>query len=207
MKKVLLSTTALLLIVTASFAQDVSFGAKAGINVSNQKFKSGSGGGSQTGDSKVGLAIGGFAEIGVSENFAVQPELLYSQMGTKDKSSGTTFSVNLDYIAIPVLAKYKNSGFGVYAGPQVGILVSSKYKGGGSSVDAKDDYKSVDFDGVFGAEYTFEPGVVISARYLFGLANIAKTGGNSNFESGDKVTNSAFNITVGYVFGGSGKKK
>jgi Outer membrane protein beta-barrel domain len=205
MKKLIVSSAALLLIVTAGIAQDVSFGAKAGINVSNQKFTSGSGGGSQTGDSKVGLAIGGFAEIGVSDNFAIQPELLYSQMGTKDKS--TSFTVNVDYIAIPVLAKYRNSGFGVYAGPQIGILANAKYKGGGSSISAKDDYKSIDFDGVFGAEYTFEPGIVISARYLFGLANIAKTGTNSNYESGDKVTNSAFNITVGYVFGGSGKKK
>ena len=207
MKKLILSSAALLLIVSAGFAQDVTFGAKAGINVANQKFKSGTDGTTQTGNSKVGLAIGGFAEIGVSENFAVQPELLYSQMGAQDKSTGTTVTVNVDYIAVPVLAKYKNAGFGVYAGPQVGILVNAKYKGGGTSIDGKNDYKSIDFNAVFGAEYTFDPGVVISARYLFGLANIAKTGTGSNFSNGDKVTNSAFNVTLGYVFGGGGKKK
>lgn len=200
MKKVILSAAAVLLIVTAGLAQ-VSFGVKAGINLANQKFKSS--GSTETGDAKIGFAGGGFAEIGVSENFAVQAELLYSQMGAKQKdpSSGATFSSNLDYIAIPVLAKYKNSGFGVYLGPQIGILASAKYKGNGESVNAKDSYKGIDFSGVAGVEYTFEPGIVISARYLLGLANIAK-----NTNSGDKLTNSAFNFTVGYKFGSSGKK-
>ena len=76
MKKILLTAAAVFALSYAN-AQDVKFGAKAGLNLSNFT------GDVENTSTKVGFQVGGFAEIKISEKFAVQPELLYSLQGTK----------------------------------------------------------------------------------------------------------------------------
>ena len=185
MKKVVLFFA----VAIAAFSANaqVKFGAKAGINIAKL------GGDVSNVDSKVGFVGGVNAQIGLSEAFAIQPEVLYSMEGAKSGSS----KLNLDYINVPVLVKYTipgTKGLGVYAGPQIGFLASAKSKSGSTTTDIKSQLKSTNFSGAFGAEYTFMECFVLSARYQAGFSDISKSTGS--------VKSNAFQITVGYTFGG-----
>ncbi len=81
MKKLIVAIAIIAVSTTSVNAQGkTNFGVKAGITSSNLKF---SGVGQNLSfDSKIGFYGGVFAEIGVAENFAVQPEILYSLLGT-----------------------------------------------------------------------------------------------------------------------------
>ena len=163
--------------------------------------------------SRVGFNIGGFVEVKLSEKFAIQPEVLYSQQGTKFKLSGIFFSndepfkaetkFNLSYINVPVMFKYYAiEKLFIEAGPQIGFLISAKSKtkvtgfDQTEELDTKDMYNTIDFGLNFGAGYDFTQNISVGARYNLGLANIAKT------EAGDdgKLHNGVFSLSVGYKF-------
>ncbi|OOG68887.1 porin family protein [Flavobacterium sp. A45] len=181
MKKIILSAVAVLAFGFTN-AQGVKFGVKAALNVSTL-----------TGDvddasSLVGFQVGGFAEIKVSEKFAVQPELMFSTQGSE--SEGENF--NLDYINIPVMAKYYVAkSFSVEAGPQIGFLVSAEYEG----EDVKDFVSSTDFSFNFGAGYDFTENLSAGLRYNLGLTNVYDVD-----ISDDSVKNGVFSVSLGYKF-------
>ena len=150
MKKLFLFTALALFCLTYSSAQ-VNFGAKAGVNFSDI---TGPDVDSFTG--RTAFHVGVVAEIMVSDMFAVQPELLYSAQGSdyEEDFEGETFSgeAQIDYLNIPMMAKYYvgEGGFSVEPGPQVGILMSAKFKEEGFEEDIKDDLKSIYFCVKFG---------------------------------------------------------
>ncbi|MEO8236869.1 MAG: porin family protein [Flavobacterium sp.] len=149
--------------------------------------------------SKVGFLVGGFAEIKLSEKFAIQPELLFATQGTKFEADGggDDLKYNLDYLNVPVMAKfYVVDKFSLEAGPQIGFLLSAKAKAGDEDENVKDSFKSIDFGVNFGAGYDFTENLSAGIRYNLGLANILDT------EEGNdtKIKNSVFSLSVGYKF-------
>ncbi len=184
MKKVLLSAVAIFAFGFAN-AQETKFGVKAGINFSNF------GGDIENTDGKIGALVGGFAEIKLSDKFAVQPELMFSMMGAKSDD----VTLNLNYIAIPVMAKFfATEQFSIEAGPQVGFLMSAKAKADGETEDIKDSFNSTDFGMNLGLGYDFTENIGVGLRYNLGLSNILK-------DSGDfKGSNNAFSLAVAYKF-------
>ncbi|WP_130736698.1 porin family protein [Flavobacterium sp. J27] len=185
MKKLFFAAAAVLAFGVTN-AQEVKFGAKAGLNLSTL-----------TGDDdtsmKVGFQVGGFAEIGISDKFAIQPELLYSAQGTKYDGAGDP-SLNLDYLNIPVMAKYYvTEGFSLEAGPQIGFLLSAKAKSDGGDVDFKDYVNSTDFGLNVGAGYDVTENINLGLRYGFGLSDVNK-------EGDDSIKNSNFAFAVAYKF-------
>jgi long-subunit fatty acid transport protein len=174
-------------------AQETKFGAKAGLNLSNLT------GDAEGNSMKVGFQVGGFAEIKISEKFAIQPELVYSAQGAKfeEEFFGETFEfdLNLGYINVPVLAKYYVAEkFSLEAGPQVGFLISAKAKGEGESEDVKEDFNTLDFGFNLGAGFDVSENINLSLRYTAGLSNIAKDSGDQ------KVGNNNIAFAVGYRF-------
>lgn len=190
MKKIIIAIAVIAFSTVGAQAQ-TSFGVKGGMTSSNLKI-SGSGV-NVTLSSKIGFYAGAFAEVGVSENFAVQPEVLYSLLGAQSKFMDETSKLNLSYVNIPILAKYKSNGFFAVVGPQIGILVSAKDSDGNSS---KESFNSTDFSGVFGAGYTTMGGFGIDARYQIGFGNIAK-----DTEGEGSLKNNAFYFGIHYQFG------
>ncbi|UYW01485.1 PorT family protein [Flavobacterium agricola] len=194
MKKHILSVVAALAVCAGAQAQtsvdDFKFGFKGGYNLSNL-------GGDIPGHKALsGFHVGGFAEIPVSAKFAVQPEVLYSAQGSKSKTTigNVDFKtdVKADFINVPILAKYYAlEGLSVEAGPQIGFLVKAKQ----GSVDVKDAFKSVDFGLAVGASYYFTENIFASARYNFGLTDVAK-----HSSDGFKMHNNVFQVAVGYRF-------
>ena len=188
MKKVLLSLVALVAISTASFAQ-VSGGVRAGLNLSNQKFSIGDE--SESGDMKAGFLLGLYLTGNLSEKVAIQPELLYSSMGSKSDDG----DLKMAYIAIPVLLRYNfNEMINLHVGPQFGILASAK----ADDEDIKDFYKGLDVGAAIGlgADFgAFNAGL----RYYMGLSNVAEENDLVDLEA----KNSAIQIVLGYrLFGG-----
>jgi hypothetical protein len=205
MKKVLFAAVAVFAFGAAN-AQEIKFGAKIGANLSTSSVSMPSVEGTSftIPDNKMlfGLHVGGFAEIGISEKFAFQPELLFSMEGSKFESSsvedfgGIVYSetsestIKLNYINVPLLVKfYATEKFFINAGPQIGFLMSAKqdsdytltFDGGQtesestSNVDVKDQYKSINFSAAAGAGYYFTENIFAEVRYNVGVSNILES--------------------------------
>ena len=111
--------------------------------------------------------------------------------------------INQTYIDVPVLLKLKANGLFFEAGPQIGFLVGSKLKDDDESVDSKDLFKKVDFGYAAGLGYQAANGPMIGLRYNGGLSKIGKESSSNGIDiEGGKVHNSAFQLYVGYMFGG-----
>jgi hypothetical protein len=109
MKKVFLSV-ALFTCTTLVFAQKYGhsyFGIKAGVNSSTNSYSPELFGISTS--SKTGFAGGIYYNIGLGRLFSIQPELLYSVMGSKITQNVTNPTsggvLHLNYVSIPVLFK------------------------------------------------------------------------------------------------------
>lgn len=190
MKKVLVIVAAAITIIATNVNAQTNFGVKAGLNYANF-------GGDAEGDAgKVGLHIGAYAKLGITEKFALKPEIVFSQQGAQDKDN-SDLKLNLSYINIPVLAAITVAeGFSLEIGPQVGILTSAKSKFGDVDVDIKDSFNAIDFGVAAGFNYELPVGLNFGLRYNLGLGNVIKDG-----EGDDKVTNQVVQLSVGFTFG------
>jgi hypothetical protein len=192
MKKLFLITAVAVFGFTSVKAQDVTFGAKAGLNLASI-----AGDDTDDLDGRTAFHVGVIAEIAVSDQFSVQPELVYSAQGATATEEGIDVDINIDYINLPIMAKfYVGEGFSLEAGPQVGFLMSAKGKGGGEEIDFKDETKGIDFGANFGVGYKLESGLNFGARYNLGLSNINDFEGSDDF----KNQNSVIQVSVGYFF-------
>lgn len=186
----------------SSSSNPVTFGVKGGMNVSSLSKDEGL----DDQKSKIGFNAGVFANIPIAESFSVQPEVLYSQYGSKADQTifGTKYSAStkLDYIAVPVMFQYNLiPNLYVEAGPEFGFLVSAKNKlkneNNGNSTTSdnyKDRLQTFNFGVGLGAGYYFTPNLGITARYVAGVTDIFKE------NSGDAVRNNTFQVGLAYKF-------
>ena len=92
---------------------------------------------------KIGFNAGVFVNIPLSRKFALQPEVLYNQMGAKsvlsdmEITNGNTsirtkqdYTTTLNYISVPVMLQMKPAdNFYIEAGPEVSYFLDGKNKG------------------------------------------------------------------------------
>jgi hypothetical protein len=192
MKKLILGIA--IAISSLTFAQEkakasaspVSFGVKAGLNVSSIN--------SDDAKAKAGLYAGVFANIPVASFFSVQPEVLYNGMGAKNKDYSDV-RLNLDYISVPVMLQYNVlPEFYLEAGPQFSFAINKKIKGDGGSVDVDKYYKGFDFGVGIGAGYYIAQGFGVTARFVAGATDIIEN------NSSDAIRNSVFQVGIAYKF-------
>lgn len=197
-KRLCWSIVALLGCSTVSFAQkDAAFlGAKLGMNIANCT--------NSDGDPRIGLNIGVMGQYFVTNQFAIEGDLLYSQQGLKGSGElgdvDANVTLKLDYLNIPILAKFYplTQGFNVYAGPQFGFAVNKKAKAeiNGTSVETKmEDINTFDFGFALGVGYDFDFGLLVDVRYTPSVSKILK-----DVDSDENGRNSVFTIGVGYKF-------
>lgn len=179
------------LLTTALSAQEVSFGAKGGLNIADITSLSNS-------KARASIHLGAFAKVQLTENWAVQPELVYSGQGAKVDPSLpllSDFTLALNYINLPVMLQYHLvPEFHLEAGPQIGFLVAAKAREDGNTINLKDEYKGIDFGLGFGLGYTFDMGLGINARYNFGLTNVLDS-------DNDNQKNSVAQFGLYYIIG------
>ncbi|MBV7267923.1 porin family protein [Winogradskyella luteola] len=185
MKKSLLLTVIAVLGLANVNAQNVEFGAKAGLNFASIY-------GDNTSDIGFVTAynFGLMSEISISEKFSFQPELLYSGIGYSIDDESDDDTVALNYLTVPLLGKYYlTERFSVEAGPQVGFLLSAKQE----STDVKDAFKTLDFGTSLGLGYKLDSGLNFSARYTLGLSDISESEDFSN-------NTGVLQLSIGYFF-------
>ncbi|WP_166921878.1 porin family protein [Flavobacterium poyangense] len=192
MKKIVLSLVAILAFGFVN-AQQTRFGVKGGLNISTVV-----GGDVEDTKSLIGFHVGGFAEIKVVDKFFIQPELLFSTQGTKvDGPFGTDADIKLNYLNIPVLAKYYIvDKFSVEAGPQIGFLLSAKAEG----EDIKDFTRSVDLGFNLGAGYNFTDNFSVGIRYTVGLSPLTDKDIDNTDDYYDSAKNSNLALSLAYKF-------
>jgi hypothetical protein len=189
MKKIILSL-GLLAGISATAQAQATFGLKAGASLT-----------SLTGDtdgleSKFGFHGGLVANFKFGDALSIQPEVLYSMKGAQSSES-SKFKLKTNYIDIPVMLQYDADGLFFEAGPQLGILASAKSGDGSDDTDVKSSFNSVDFGYAVGLGYKLESGPMVGLRYNGGITSIIK-----DDTSDTKTRNSAFQLYVGYMFGG-----
>lgn len=173
MKKSILIFTVVLLSISVN--SQVGFGVKAGLNNSTW---GGDGADLAGKKSNTGFNLGVVASVPICPNFVFQPEIMYSgSEGMEFRPTTTTeTNYNLNYINVPLLVKYKHSGFYGEAGPYFGFLMSAKVKTKNSTTttetDIKDSFDGTDMGVALGTGYVMNSGLGIGIRYNMGLQNI-----------------------------------
>jgi len=191
MKLKLLSLAIIALVSSSAFAQSFRLGFKAGANInklSGQSFKE---------NFSFGYQIGGFAEIGLSKKFAIQPEVLFNQSNVDTSNSFSSVyqfkkidKVQLKYLSIPLLLNYRpNRILTLQAGPQYGILIN---KDKTLLQNGKEAFKSGDFSLLGGVQLNISK-FIIYGRYNVGLNSI------NDIDNKEKWKNQSAQIGVGFV--------
>ncbi|HEY8934497.1 MAG TPA: porin family protein [Cyclobacteriaceae bacterium] len=176
-------------------AQDVAFGLKGGVNLTNLNVSNAQG----TYDSRTGYHAGIFLR-GKFNKVGVQPEvLLFTQSNKIDYGSLGTVKQSFTYLSIPVMLKfYPVGGLNIQAGPQFGFLLDGqrKYDNGfvTTNQNIKDYYKSSDVSLSFGAGYDFGFGLGFDVRYNLGIQDINAA------TDGEKVKSQVFLVSLGWNF-------
>lgn len=216
------------LVATSVFSQ-IAVGVKTGINWSNINTSATSGGTIPNVDFLASVNLGVFAEIGLSENFAIQPELVYTKKGFQIKEgfdfdlfklpvfAGVKVQTKINYLEMPLLAKYK-FGTGaikayVTAGPTLGYALNGKLQTkanfiidiplSNTNIDmSNDNFNRFEVGATVGAGVDFPMGsgsFFVDARYTHGLTKVD----NISFAE-LALKNKVFGLSVGYKvpFGG-----
>ncbi|MFN0034999.1 MAG: porin family protein [Saprospiraceae bacterium] len=174
--------------------------------------------------SVAGFQAGLSFDLGLSDFFTIQPELLYIQKGGK-----ATYAINEDnkivsrlyynYVEVPVLAKLKffnESGSGVYvlAGPFVGLALSGKVKTtttllGNTTTDEDkfefdnseegDRQRRTDWGMSFGGGVKFGH-VFLDARYNLGINNLLDSNADNQDDEKPYRRTRGIGVTLGYEF-------
>ena len=155
--------------VSATANAAMSYGVNAGANWSTF-----SGTPSDQTEAKVGFQFGGVLAQPMSDTLTMEYGLQYVQKGSKVKGVDATTSV--DYIQVPVLAKFavmKNATLSV--GGSLGFVVNAKSKFNGVETDAKDRIQSTELSLLFGGSYQFTKNIEAGIQYNWGLTNLSET--------------------------------
>ena len=183
---------ALMLLTTATYAQEFHIGAKAGANlgkIAGVAYKD---------NFKLGYQIGGFLEFDFTDKWGLQGEVLFNQSNTEIRNSykqvwDEKFNKNkmLDYVSVPVLLKYNPNEFlSLHAGPQFSFLTNSEDS---TWENGKKLFKDTDFSIVAGLEVKILNSLYVYGRYAWGYSDINKA-------LSEKATLQQIQIGVGLRF-------
>jgi hypothetical protein len=171
--------------LTGTYAQSLNFGIKGGANFSNFQ---GSNANFKT-ESISSYHAGAFIDLGVSQKFSIQPEILYSTIGAKVSLAGAVdeFRNKLGYISIPVLAKLYliPNRLSIDLGPQVSFLLNEK-----ENVNLEKS-NSYDFSVAGGVTLRVLGPIFVQGRYNLGLNDVKPNAG---------VNNRVFQLSAGLRF-------
>ena len=191
-KKILLA--ALVVISTNYISAQTKIGLKGGLGFANAKYTYGTS--TDTYKSIVTPNFGLTLDFKGSESFNIQSGLMYNGMGGKYSYDGGSTRTHLNYLSIPLLAKFKfGEGFHGYAGPQLSFLLSAKYKYDGGTDDYKDELKGSGVFGLFGLGYSLNDKFGLYGEYIAGISNISR-----EQVDGDKWTANAFSFGINLNF-------
>lgn len=159
-----------------SASKGVKYGIRGGLNISNLDFEEMT---PFENKHRNSIFIGVFACIDLSKTMSLMPELQFSAEGGKAEP------LNLDYIQVPILLRFKLSNK-IHAGigPQFGLKVNK--------VD--DNANNMAYSGVAGLEFRINYALFVDARYTYGFRNVFDD------NAGVSAKNRNVQIGIGYKF-------
>lgn len=192
--------------------QRFSAGPRLGLNLSNYW------GNADGMKFKPGIAAGAFLMYSSLNHFGISADVLYSQRGTRFNNSAIKFTQRVNYLEIPVLARYfltlsGNFRPNVFIGPSLGIKLNAKRVDGeilssGSfpliNGDNNNDFSNLDLGATGGFQLNWGVGnrqrFLIDARYNLGLTDV-QTNLPNIWGRRSSLQNSTFTLALGYGFG------
>lgn len=159
--------------------------AKFDVNDVNASFKN-----------KTGFHLGTYALVKLGK-VGIQPEIIFSQQGSKFTFNNEDLKSNFSYVNVPIMLKtYLVAGLNLQIGPQFGFLTEA----GGDIVDengevrpiSKDLYKKSDLSLGLGAGWDLPFGLTVDARYNLGLSKI------EDDAALNATKNQVIQVSVGY---------
>ncbi|MFK5878053.1 MAG: porin family protein [Flavobacteriaceae bacterium] len=190
MKKHLLIVVLMLITYSAFSQKKLHLGVKAGVNyssLSNTSF-----------DYKPGLYVGLFLQVQVSDFYALQPELYYSNQGAKTNFLGAE-DVNIHYVSIAFANKFfimNDQRFHLLAGIGLDLDWDDNLINLANSGFETNNIFAVDMTVFGGLGYQFDMGLTIEARYKRGLIGVFT---DELFEENNHF-NSVFQFGLAYKF-------
>ena len=189
----------------------IAIGPKVGINIGTFR---GDDVESDDAENLLGVTLGAVANIGITENFSIMPEVLFFQKGAEqtlfedpnDSETKTERETTLNYVEIPVLAKYAFSiGQGpelfVIGGPSFGIGLGGNISETNLSdrdIDFEEDMiTNFDFSVALGGGISLPVGpgsLIFDIRYLLSLTSID----DSEFDR--DIKNNGIAASVGFLY-------
>lgn len=181
MKTKLLTLVLLAFICVPGFSQTFKLGLKGGANfgkISGKAF---------TDEYKLGYHIGAFATLGFTSKFAIQPEVLFSQISADTANSfGQAYqfsnikNAKFNTLIIPIMLNYNVNPFiTLQVGPQFGVVLD---KNKTLFNNGKEAFKSGDFSLVGGIQLNLLK-FRIYGRYVSGLTNMDNIGNEDTWKA------------------------
>ncbi|WP_460962392.1 porin family protein [Spirosoma litoris] len=198
--------------LSSLFAQQrFSVGPRVGLNLSNY-----------WGDADYmkftpGLSAGAFVMYSSLNHFGISADFLYSQRGTSYNDNTKKFIQRVNYLEIPVVARYfltlsGNFRPNLFVGPSLGIKLNAKrlkgdyLQGTGPVLNGENSeaFNNLDLGATGGIQLNWGTGnrqhFLIDARYTLGLSDVQGTLPNY-WNRRSSLQNSTFTIALGYSFG------
>jgi hypothetical protein len=177
----------------------LAIGIKAGPNFSSINTEATAG---QNYKNRAGFHGGAFVLIKAAK-LGVQPEVIFSQQGSKVKINNQNFESNFSYVNIPIILKlYTVAGINLQAGPQFGFITNAETPiedqlnpGSYKVQDVKDKMKSSDFTVALGLGWDLPFGLTIDARYNLGVSKIFEEAPSQQTQD---AKNQVFQFSLGY---------
>ena len=212
-RQTIILTILLTIAVSLASAQKISGGFKAGINLASwhgDDVEDMTGGDLKR---KLGFCGGGFIGFGFGNVVVLQPEVLYSQKGARqrveflDEVVKVWYKVN--YLEIPVCVKLMIPVRGkvkpnLSLGPYFGLMITDprgKIEVNGLTMEEDlEGVKDIDFGVALGGGVDIGLGkgaIVVDVRYTLGLTTIIE---EELFEEHVDLKNNAFSFLLGYSF-------
>ncbi|WP_080057895.1 porin family protein [Spirosoma aerolatum] len=211
LRSIILSSFLVIGCLSVSSAQQrFTAGPRVGLNLSNYW-------GSADGMSFTpGITAGAFLMYSSLNHFGISGDVLYSQRGTSYQGNNMKFIQRVNYLEIPVVARYfltLNGNFrpNLFVGPSLGIKLNAKrikgdYLQGTGPVlngDNSDAFNNLDLGATGGIQLNWGTGnrqhFLIDARYTLGLTDVQAF--PNVWGPRSSLQNSTVSITLGYGFG------
>ncbi len=147
----------------------------------------------------LGLHVGGLYELELSKKITFRPKLMLSLQGDREETSGnyidaSSIDYKLTYINIPLNVKFFSKPY-IIAGPQIGILASTK-KGERDFGEVKSD---LDYGVNLGVGYDFK-NIFIELNMYQGLETLIHIESSLGQSVEVDATNTVLQLSLGYYF-------
>lgn len=191
MKKSIITAVALVMLSAGAMAQELAIGIKAGPNFAKLDANSSV---ATNYSNRTGWHAGAFV-LFRGERLGFQPEVIFSQQGSKFDYSGTpNLESNFSYVNIPLIVKlYTIAGLNLQVGPQIGFLTKAEWETPNGVEDVKNDLKSTDISLGLGLGWDLPFGLSIDARYNLGLNDNASSGAPAQ-----DIKNQVIQVSAGF---------